>query len=163
MFFIVFYVRILNLFVFTHLYLPIHSKKINDNAEDDAPVLIKGDSWFGSVKAAAEIAERGMQCCMQVKTSTSLYPKKYIEEALKGNPGGVHIVLRGKHPNGNILVAVGYRYSSKKTLFFIMTDGAGPTTPGRPYEMKFTDEYGNVGKFLLCFVLHVYYLLRFTI
>jgi len=56
----------------------------------------------------------------------------------------VHIVLKGKHPNGEKLVCVGYRYFSKKTLFFIMTEGAGCMTPGKPYEMKFVDKYGNI-------------------
>ena len=119
---------------------------------------MKGDSWFGSVKAAAKIAENGMHAVLQVKTATLLYPKQFIDDALSGAPGGVHIVLRGKHPNGNTLVAVGYRYSSKKTLFFIMTEGAGPTTPGRPYEMKFTDTYGNVGKFM-CVLLYEHQLI----
>ena len=83
---------------------------------------------------------------MQVKTGHSLYPKNFIEDVLDGSPGGVHIVLKGQHPNGKILVAIGYRYSSKKTLFFIMTENAGSTRKGEPYEMKFTDKYGNVGK-----------------
>ena len=27
-----------------------------------------------------------------------------------------------------------------------MTDKAGSTTPGKSYEMKFVDKYGNIGK-----------------
>ena len=108
---------------------------------------MKGDSWFGSVKAAAELGARGMHGIFQVKTSHTLFPKTYFEDALAHTPGGVHIVLRGRHPNGSTLFALGYRYSSKKTLCFIMTDGAGSTVPGTPYEMKYTDDYGNVGKY----------------
>ena len=130
---------------------------MNGNAEDDLPVVMKGDSWFGSVKAAAEIASRGMHCIFQVKTSHALFPKKFIEDALANTPGGVHVVLRGRHPNGKTLYALGYRYSSKKTLSFIMTDGAGSTVPGTPYEMKFTDEFGNVGKFIVLFVHNQFY------
>ena len=85
---------------------------------------------------------------LQVKTGHSLFPKKFIEEVLDGSPGGVHIVLRGRHPSGKVLVAIGYRYSSKKTLFFIMTENAGSTTLGKPYEMKFVDKYGNVGEYV---------------
>ena len=107
---------------------------------------MKGDAWFGSVKAAAALADKGIECIMQVKTGHTLFPKQYVEEALKDTPGGVHIVLKGNHPNGHTLYAIGYCYSSKKTLFFIMTAGAGSTTPGKPYKMKYTDEYGNVGK-----------------
>lgn len=40
---------------------------------------------------------------------------------------------------------------SKKTLFFVMTENAGSTTAGKPYEMKFVDKYGNVGEYVLKF------------
>ena len=30
------------------------------------------------------------------------------------------------------------------TLFFVCTDGAGSTSPGSPYEMKWSDEHGNI-------------------
>ena len=85
---------------------------------DGCDPLVKADSWFGSVKAVAVLAEKGIQSVMQVKNNHSLYPKKFIESSLKGAPGGVHIVLEGVHPNGQKLVAVGYRYSSRKTLMF---------------------------------------------
>jgi hypothetical protein len=96
------------------------------------------------VKAAAEVAARGDEAILNVKTYSGLYPKAFIEEKLKGMPGGVHIILKGKHPNGKKLFAIGYRYSTRKTLCFVITDGAGSTTPGRPYEMKWTDDYGPV-------------------
>ena len=107
---------------------------------------MKGDAWFGSVNSAANLAQRGIDGVMQVKTAHSMYPKDYIEKLLDGMPGGVHVVMRGRHPNGHNLIAIGYRNSSKKTLFFIMTQGAGSTIPGKPYEMTFTDGHGNVGK-----------------
>ena len=110
---------------------------------------MKGDAWFGSVKAAAALSNEGIECVLQVKTGNSLYPKKFIDEMLRGCPGGVHIVLKGKHPSGANLVAVGYRYSSRKTLFFIMTENAGNTTPGEPYQMKFVDKHGNIGEYKL--------------
>jgi hypothetical protein len=59
-------------------------------------------------------------------------------------PGGVHIVLKATHSNGTPLVALGYRYSKKTTLFFVSHRDAGTTAPGRPYEMKYTDDYRNV-------------------
>jgi hypothetical protein len=43
------------------------------------------------------------------------------------------------------LVAIGYRYSTTKTLFFVMSPGAGSTRPGEPYEMKYPTEHDNVG------------------
>ena len=63
----------------------------------------------------------------QVKTNSSLYPKKFIEETLEGMPGGVHIVLEGIHGEGQKVIAVGYRYSVKKTLFFVFTPCVGST------------------------------------
>ena len=124
----------------------LHSSKFNWHTERYKKV-IKGNAWFRSVKAAAALANEGIEAVLQVKTGHSLYPKKFIEERLKGCPGGIHIVLKGRHPTGPILIAIGYRYSSKKTLFFVMTENAGSTTPGNPYEMKSVNEFGNIGKF----------------
>ena len=107
--------------------------------------VIKGDAWFGSVKTVANIKEKtGMESVMQIKTNHSLFPKEFISDALEGGPGGVHIVLKGTHPNGVKLIAIGYRYSSKTSLFFVISENAGSTTPGEPYEMKFQDEFGNI-------------------
>ena len=105
--------------------------------------LVKGDAWFGSVKFAVELANRGRAFVGQIKSNHSLFPKNYIEDKLKDAPGGTHIVLKGTHQEVES-IAIGYRYSSKKTLHFIMTDDAGSTTPGEPYKMKFIDTYGNV-------------------
>ena len=115
--------------------------------------MIKGDSWFGSVKAAAEISKNGMEAVLQIKTGHSLFPKQFIEDRLKGCPAGTHIVLKGKHPNGENLIAIGYRYSGKKTLFFVTTEGAGTTEFGEKFEVKYTDRYGNVGKYIFLFNL----------
>ena len=65
-------------------------------------------------------------------------------DALKDAPGGVHIILKGVGLRGTPLMAIGYRYACKSTLFFIASQDAGSTKPGKPYEMKFTDEFGNV-------------------
>lgn len=105
---------------------------------------LRGDAWFGSVKAASQMAVRGYQCCFQIKVYSALYPKEFIEDVLKDAPGGVCIALEGKAPNEQNLIALGYRYSRKATLFFVMTPNAGSTFPGFPYEMKYTDDYGNV-------------------
>ena len=57
--------------------------------------LVMGDAWFGSVKAATELAKRNSAAFLQVKTNHKLYPKDYINEALEDAPGGTHIVLKG--------------------------------------------------------------------
>ena len=107
---------------------------------------VKGDSWFGSVKTANELQCRGCEGVFQVKTGHRGYPKAFIEDAMKGMPGGVWLVLEGtnRHTEEK-LIAIGYRYSTKKTLCFIMTPGAGSTRRGTPYEMKFPTDHGNVG------------------
>ena len=119
--------------------------KVHESSGNSHRIIIKGDSWFGLVRAATALAQHGIEGVLQVKTGHSLYPKEFITETLKGMPGGIHVVLKGNH-DGIDLVAIGYRYSSKKTLFFIMTENAGSTKPGEPYQMKFTDIHGNIGE-----------------
>jgi hypothetical protein len=104
---------------------------------------IMGDTWFGSVKAAAVVAKKGYKTILQVKTGHGLYPKKYIDDALKDAPGGVWIVLESLHRNVP-LVAIGNCYSTRTTLFFVATKDAGSTTKGNLYEMKYIDDWGNV-------------------
>ncbi len=61
---------------------------------------IRGDSWFGSVKTANEIGMRGHECVLQIKQYHALFPKKFIEDALKDAPGGVHIVFITRQNKG---------------------------------------------------------------
>jgi hypothetical protein len=119
---------------------------LNRIPEDDKGIKhgIRGDAWFGSVRAASEIAWHGYEAVFQIKQNHGLFPKSFIEEALKDAPGGVHIVLEGTTPCEVPLIAVGYRYSRKTILFFVLTKGAGSLFNGDPYEMKFTDSYGNI-------------------
>ena len=112
--------------------------------EDERKHTVQGDAWFGSVRAAAALGAKGHRAVLQVKNNSGLFPKSFITDALENAPGGVHIVLKGTAPNGIDLVAIGYRYSTKTTLFFVATADAGSTTPGKPYEMKYTDDHGNV-------------------
>jgi hypothetical protein len=104
---------------------------------------VRSDAWFGSVKAASALAEQGYKAVLQIKTGHGLYPKKYIETALEGAPGGVWIVLESIY-QGTPLVAIGYRYSTRTTLFFVATKNAGSTRSGAPYRMKYTDDWGNI-------------------
>ena len=105
---------------------------------------IKGNAWFGSVRAAAALGVRGHRAVMQVKTNSGLFPKKFIADTLDGMPGGVKIVLKSTAPNEVPLVAIGYRYSTKTSLFFITTEDAGNMILGNPYIMKYTGDYGKL-------------------
>ena len=72
-----------------------------------------------------------------------LFPKDDIEDKLKDAPSGTHIMLKATYQEVDF-ITVSYRYSSKKTLHFVLTSDAGSTTPDEPYEMKFTNTYGNI-------------------
>jgi hypothetical protein len=105
---------------------------------------IRGDAWFGSVNTANEVGIHGYDGVFQVKQYHSLFPKDFIEEALKEAPGGVHIVLKATTRDEVNLVAVRYCYSCKTILHFVLTENAGDTSEGDPYEMKYLDSYGNI-------------------
>jgi hypothetical protein len=79
------------------------------------------------------VEAKGHEEVFQVEQNKGLFPKEYIEKALEDAPEGVNIVLTGRAPNNVPLVAFGYRYSRKTTLFFVMTSKTGSTTAGNPY------------------------------
>ncbi len=89
------------------------------------------------IKTAAALGAKGHRAVLQLK-------KPFIMDALENASGGVHIVMKGTAPNDIDLVAIGYQYSTKTTLFFIATADAGSTAPGKLYEMKYTDDHGNI-------------------
>ena len=53
----------------------------------------EGNAWFGSVNAPVQAGLRGRRVVLPIKNNESLFPKDFIEDALLGMPGGVHIVL----------------------------------------------------------------------
>ena len=89
---------------------------------------------------AQELKKRGQETIGQLKSNHGGYPKDFIETHLKDSPGGIHLVLKATLPSGIDVVATGYKYSSKKVLHFLSTADAGSTSPGEPYEMRYTDE-----------------------
>ena len=97
------------------------------------------------MKAAVEIGEMGHHAVLVVKTNHSRFPNEFLNQEMKEMPGGCWITMRGKcQRTGVELVAIGYKYNSKKVLHFITTLGAGSTKKGVPYNMKYNDVYGNV-------------------
>jgi hypothetical protein len=58
---------------------------------------------------------------------------------LKPQPGGTSISLHGEL-DGVGLIAIGYKYNKSCVLHFIMSENAGSTYNGDPYQMKFPDE-----------------------
>ena len=117
----------------------------NENVNEDRKRLWCGDSWFGSVKCAANIAKMGQHCIMQIKTGHARYPKNFFEEAMKDFPGGTWIIMEGHAEKENQdLVAIGYKYNTKTVLQFVCTKGAGATKAGEPYQARFPEKFGNV-------------------
>lgn len=106
---------------------------------------IQGDSWFGSIATCSNVAKRNHEGVFQIKQYKTLFPMEFIAESLKDAPGGVHISLSGRHAaTGANLIAVGYRYSRKTILNFIATENAANLESGDPYQMKYSDIFGNV-------------------
>lgn len=76
----------------------------------------------------------GGETSLQVKTN-------FIDKALKDAPGGLSIFLTGIASNGVQLTAVGYWYSVKTTVLFVVTESA---CTAKTYMMKHTDSYSNL-------------------
>ena len=106
--------------------------------------LFYGDSWFASFRTAAAITE---ECDAEfvgiIKTAHKGYPKAYIESKMKTWPPGTHIVLECSK-NVSKYYAVGYKYSKRKTICFIITERAGHTLPGQSYCAKWVDGNNHV-------------------
>jgi hypothetical protein len=115
------------------------TETVCQTSSDGVCEVLLGDAWFGSVKTATETALRQKEGIFQVKIARKLYPRDEIQAMLKGKSGGCQVTLKVAK-----LVALGYKYNQKSTLFFIFTENVGSATPGCPYEMKFADVNGNI-------------------
>ncbi len=62
---------------------------------------------------------------------------------MKDAPGGKWLTMKTTVDSVDIL-AIAYKYNSKKTLFFCAPEGAGATIDGEPYITNWPDEHGNV-------------------
>ena len=47
-------------------------------------------------------------------------------------------------PGGRPLIAVGYKYNTRKVLYFVVTENAGSTKTGIPHLSKYPDQFTNV-------------------
>ena len=104
-----------------------------------------GDSWFGSVTTALglkNLLPHPKHSITQVKTATLMYPKKFLDSVMKDWPGGSYLVLESVIDHVK-MYAVGYKYSSRKNLCFLFTDGSTSTEPGVPYRARYIDKNGN--------------------
>jgi hypothetical protein len=90
------------------------------------------------------VSQQGHEAVFQIKQDHASLPKEYIEASLKVAPGGIHILLEGMTQNEVPLLALGYRYNRKTVLHLILTKNSGSSKPGTPYQMKYTDSFGNI-------------------
>ena len=92
------------------------------------------------------MAVAGVDYCGLVKTSHNGFCLGTLEKAMKDWPGGSYLVLKitPRFPDERPLLAIGYKYNSRKFLGFIATEGAGSTEPSYPYLSCFPDIYYNV-------------------
>lgn len=81
-----------------------------------------------------------------VKNNSAWFPKEEMEKVMEDWPSGSYLVLECKAPETNVdLVAIGYKYNSRKCLCFIMSKEAASTKPGaRHYTARFPDKFGNL-------------------
>ena len=104
------------------------------------------NSWFSGVKMAEEAMAEGVDYCGPVKTSHKGFCLAILEKLIKYFPAGSYLVLRStpRVPGDIPLMAIGYKYISRKVLGFIATDGDGSTEPCDTYSPCFPDIYSNV-------------------
>ena len=90
--------------------------------------------------------EFGAEFIGMVKTNTKGFFKETIEKLTKNWPAGSYLVLRSKPmvPGVRPLIAIGYKYNTRKVLYFIVTENSGSTNNGIPYLSKYPDQFINV-------------------
>jgi hypothetical protein len=124
---------------------PLHiSEACKQPVDPEQKRGVKGDSWFGHVRPADNFGQQGIRDMLKIKTGHALYPEKFMEEKLKEAPGSCWITMQGKGPRGTDLLAIGYKYNSKRILKFVATSNAGSTKAGTPYDIKLCESYINV-------------------
>jgi hypothetical protein len=119
---------------------------VGDDDEADPKEVFFGDSWFSSVESVCQLWNRfNCRYAGILKTNHSRFPKAWIERTMKDWPAGSHIVLEGEatREGGVGLIAIGYKYNSRKSLCFICHKDAGATECTDFYEAKWKDRNGN--------------------
>ena len=89
---------------------------------------------------------QGVDYCRPVKTSHKGFCLATLEKLMKDWTGGSYLVMKSTKivPGGRPLMAIGYKYNSRKFLGFIATEGGVSTEPGDPYLSRFPDIYSDV-------------------
>ena len=109
----------------------------------DSGDILYGDSYFGQEKTSKKLyKDLQIHSVLAVKQSHVRYPKSFLKLKMKDWPAGTSLVLPSCFDDRN-LIAIGYKYHSKKVAYFISTYGSHLTSNGEPYISKFVFETGN--------------------
>ena len=84
---------------------------------------------------AKEAMDEGLYYCGQAKKSHKGLCLATLERLIKHFPGGSYLVMEitPRDPGGRPLMAIGYKYSSRKFVVFIATEGYVSNVSGNPY------------------------------
>ena len=79
--------------------------------------------------------EVGSDLIGMVKINTKIFYKETIEKLTTDWPGDSYFVLRSKPmvPGARPLIDIGYKYNTRKVLYFIVTDKPGRKNAGLTY------------------------------
>ena len=148
-------------------------ERVEAQSQGSKRPLVCADSWFGSVRLVECLKcmyretrqptaldrrayklhvdkERGNnanapEAICSIKSNTGMFPFDALKKEMEPFPSGAYLVMECLAPETNVkLVAIGYKYNSRKTLLFCMSKDAETTEPGFPYVARFPDEHGNV-------------------
>ena len=92
------------------------------------------------------MAAAGVDYCGPLKTIQKGFCLATLENLMKDWRGVSYLVLKStpRSPGERPLLAIGYKFNSRKVLGFIATKGAGSIEPGDPYLSCFPDINSNV-------------------
>ncbi len=86
--------------------------------------------------------KKGLAFICSVKQAHALFPKEFIAEKMKNAPSGTWLCMTASVDEVDV-VCSGYKYNSRKTLFFCWPPGAASAIPGEPYIARFQDADGS--------------------
>ena len=104
--------------------------------------FVAADSGFGSVALAVAGAKHLICFVCSVKQAHKKFPKDDIYRIMKDAAGGKWVTCEAE-VDGVWIVCAGYKYGSKKVLYFCWPKGAAQCVPGEPYIACYVDHAGN--------------------
>ena len=102
-----------------------------------------GDYWFASLPTEKSIKIDGGRFKGIVKAAHDPFAKTELKNMMETFQGGTYGMMESVGRNGQKIYAIGYNYS-KKFICFIVSEETGEKIPGKPYEDRWTDLYGDV-------------------